>query len=76
MPLPALKNRDDGVGAGPIEKITREPDEDASFGMLDAVAEDMLMAFEKKDKEMLKEALSSLVAHIQSADIAQDEDMT
>lgn len=71
--LPFRKKQDDGVGVGPVETIGRKPDEPADFGTLDAVAEDILMAIEKKDVTMLKEALSSLVAHIQTADSEQDE---
>ncbi len=70
--LPFLKNRDDGVGVGPAETKERKPDEGADFDMLDAVAEDLLAAIEKKDKGMLKSALASLVDHIQSQDAEQD----
>ncbi len=73
--LPFLKNRDDGVGVGPVETITRTPDDDAGFDMLDAVAEDILMAVANKDKLMLKGALESLVSHIQDQDVEQDEEM-
>lgn len=72
MALPYLKNRDDGLGVGPIEKIERKPDEEADFDMLDAVAEDMMDAFKKSDKKGLKMALEALVDHIQMADQAQD----
>lgn len=71
--LPFLKNRDDGVGVGPVESIKREPDEGAEYDMLDAVAEDILDALEKKDKGMLKSALSALCQHVQDQDQAQDE---
>lgn len=72
MPLPFLKNRDDGVGQGPIETLERKPDEDPGMDMLDAVAEDILAAVKKGDAGALKEALQSLVDHIQMADEAQD----
>lgn len=75
MPLPFLKHRDDGVGVGPIESIERKPDEDTSMDMLDAVAEDMMAAFKKGDTKALKEALESLVTHIQMDDMAQDQEM-
>ncbi len=69
--LPFLKNRDDGVGQGPVETVERKPDDD-SYDMLDAVAEDILAAIEKKDAGALKAALSSLCDHIQSLDQEQD----
>lgn len=70
MPLPFLKNRDDGASM-PVETIERDHDE--GFDMLDAVAGDVLEAIAKKDKAMLKEALSALVDHIQTQDIEQDQ---
>lgn len=71
--LPFLKHRDDGVGVGPTDPIERKPDEDSpSYDMLDAIAEDMLMAVEKKNKVHLKSALASLCAHIQTMDEEQD----
>lgn len=74
--LPFLKNRDDGVAQGPVETIRRKPDEgEDDYSMLDAVAEDILAAIERKDKKLLKEALSALVEHIESSDEDQDEQM-
>ncbi len=73
--LPFLKNRDDGAGVGPVETLERKPDEEAEFGTLDAVAEDLLSAIEKKDKKLLRSALESLVSHIQSEDVEQDQEM-
>lgn len=75
MALPYLKNRDDGVGVGPVETIERKPDEDGAFDMLDAVSEDMMDAFKKGDSKALKMALEALVDHIQSADQVQDQEM-
>ncbi len=70
--LPFLKDRHEGSASSPAEVIKREPDEE-SFEMLDAVVEDMMMAFEKKDRSMLKGALEALCEHIQDQDEEQDE---
>ena len=70
--LPMLRNRKEGSASGPPEVIEREPDEGAEIDLLDAVADDQLSAIEKKDKELLKDALSALVAHIQTQDMEQD----
>ncbi len=72
MTLPFLKNRE-GSMSGPVETIEREHDED--FDMLDAVAGDMLDAFKKGDKGLLKSALEALVEHVQAEDMEQDEGM-
>lgn len=74
--LPFRKKQDDGVGVGPLEVLERKPDEEGEdFSMLDAVAEDLLMAIEKKDKKLLREALKSLCMHIQDMDEEQDAGM-
>lgn len=73
--LPYLKNRDDGVGQGPVDKIERTPDDSDSLDMLDAVASDLLSAIEKKDKRALKDVLAAFVEHIQSVDEQQDQTM-
>lgn len=73
--IPQLRKRDDGVGAGPVETIKRDPDEEPGLDLLGAVAEDLLSAIKKGDAEMVKAALSALVDHIQTADAAQDEGM-
>ncbi len=70
--LPFLKNRNDGA-AMPVETIERDHDE--GFDMLSAVAEDIMEAINKKDKNLLKQALGALVEHIQAADEEQDEAM-
>lgn len=71
--LPFLKNNNDAAAVGPVEVEVREHDD--GFDMLDAVAEDLLMAFEKKDKAMLKSALQALCDHIADLDVKQDEQM-
>ncbi len=73
--LPFLKNRDDSAASGPIESIERKSDEDAEYDMLDAIAEDLMAAMQKKDKGLLKEALQALIDHVQSADEIQDADV-
>lgn len=73
--LPFLKNREEGGMSGPIESVERKPDEDAAYDMLDAVAEDFLLAIEKKDKKLLKEALSALCEHLQDTDEKQDQSL-
>lgn len=71
--LPFLKNKQEGSMSSPVEVIERKPDEGSgAFEMLDAVAEDMFEAFEKKDKSLLKSALEALVDHIQMMDEKQD----
>ncbi len=60
--LPILKRRQDvGMSAAPDEIVKREPDEEKGFDMLDAIVDDMLLAFEKKDKSLLYGALESLI---------------
>lgn len=71
--LPFLKNKEDAAIAGPVEVIEREHDD--SFDMLDAVASDILVAVDKKDKALLKEALAALCEHLQDMDEQQDEGM-
>lgn len=74
--LPFLKKQQEGGISGPVETIEREPDEGSdSFEMLDAVAEDLLMAIEKKDKKLLKATLESLCDYIQDKDIEQDQSL-
>jgi hypothetical protein len=62
--LPFTKNRDDGVGVGPVEAIQRKPDDDKPYDTLDAVAEDLLSAVEKKDKALIKAALGALCEYV------------
>jgi hypothetical protein len=69
MGLPFLK-RSEGSASSPVETIEREHDED--FDMLDAIAGDLLDAFKRGDKAMLKDALGAFVDHIQAMDSVQD----
>ncbi len=72
--LPFLKDRHEGSMSGPVESIKRESDNEEPFGMIDAIVEDMLEAFQKKDKKLLKVALEALVEHIQEKDEEQDQE--
>lgn len=74
--LPFLKDRHEGSASSPVEQsIKRSPDEDMDLDMLSAVADDMMEAFHKKDKKLLKECLEALVEHIQEEDEDQDHEM-
>lgn len=72
--LPFLKNKEASVSA-PIEHVEfgKEEGGEESFGMLDAVAEDILSAIKNSDKQMLKSALESLVEHMKSESEPQEE---
>lgn len=72
--LPFLKDRHEGANSGTVDlSIKREPDDGGDeYGMLDAVAEDIMDAVQKKDKALLKGALEALIEHIQSEDEIQD----
>ena len=61
--------------AGPVDvTIMREPDGEEEYGMLDAIAEDMIEAFKKLDKRLLKDSLTALCEHLQEEDLIQDEE--
>lgn len=73
--IPFLKKKQEaGISTGPDEIKMRSPDED-SFELLDAIVEDMLEAFHKKDKKLLKMALESLIDHIKEEDEIQDAEL-
>lgn len=74
--IPFLKNRNDAAASGPVETMERKSDDPPGFDMLDAVAEDLLTAFETKDKKLLREALESLCQHIADQDATQDQEPT
>lgn len=73
--LPFMKSKHEAaVVDGDDEPIVRKPDNgDDPLEMLGAVAEDMLMAFQKKDKALLKGALEALCEYVQDMDQKQDE---
>lgn len=72
--LPFLKNREEGAMSAPVDPIERKPDDESAYDMLDAIAEDLLSAVEKKDKGLLKSALSALCEHVQDMDVKQDQE--
>ena len=51
-----------------------EPAED--YGTLDAVAQDMMEAFDKKDGSLLKQALDALCEYVREKDLEQDQSLT
>lgn len=63
--LPFLKNKQEA-------SVSDETDDSEPMDMLDAVAADILRAVEKKDKGLLKEALSALYEHWQDKDDKRD----
>jgi hypothetical protein len=71
--LPFLKKKNEGGASASVDVIEREPDEGSEFDMLDAVVDDFMTAFEKKDKKLLKDALQALCEHLQDMDATQDE---
>lgn len=74
--LPFLKNRDDGVGSGPIESVERKPDDDKGFDMIGAVAAAILRGVKSGSESMIKDALEALVDHIRTQDEEQDQSLT
>jgi hypothetical protein len=76
MPTPFQKHKETSVSV-PSDHIRmgkdKDEEQDYEFDMLDAVAEDMLSAVERKDKRMLKAALQSLCDHLMMIDEDQDE---
>jgi hypothetical protein len=76
--MPFLKNRKEAGMSDPDDPIKRKPDggEDAAdFGIIDAIAEDMMEAHSKNDKALMKAALESLCDYIRDEDEEQDEQM-
>lgn len=67
--LPFLKNKQEAAMSG-------DEDETDDFGTIDAIAQDMFEAFEKKNTALLKSALGALCDYIQSEDKEQDQQLT
>lgn len=64
----SVKRKNMAEGGDPMEQ-------DDNRVMLEQCADEMLQAIESKDKSMLLDALSALVAHIQMQDQTQDQEM-
>lgn len=79
MEIPFLKNKNKNAGGGaPIERVAAPTHENdmSNDDMMDHVASEFIQAIETKNHKLLREALSALVAHIQSEDEQQDEAMS
>ena len=74
MTMPFKKNKE-GSASGPVESVSRKPDEPESYELLDAVAEDLMAAFESKDRGILKSALEALCDYLRNEDLKQDESL-
>ncbi len=66
--LPFLKNKQEA-------SMSEGEEPEASFGTLDAVAQDMLEAFDKKDSSLLKQALEALCEYVREEDLEQDQSL-
>ena len=77
--IPFLKKRDESsaysMGEDEATKM-RKPDDDKEeeYGLIDAIAEDMMDAFRKKDMSLLKDSLRALCDYIQDEDELQDQE--
>lgn len=76
--LPFLKRKDDSSAFSmgedePTQRRGPDDEDDLEYGIVDAIAEDMLEAFNKKDKGLLKQALDALCDYIRDEDEKQDE---
>lgn len=68
--LPFLKKAKEGGASAPVESVERKPDEEPSYDMLDAIADDILSAIKSDNKELLKSALTAF----QDLDKQQDQE--
>ncbi len=70
--LPFLKNQQEANASSEgDDPVTRKHDDD--FDMLDAIAEDMMEAYEKKDRGRLRAALDALCDYLKEEDMEQDQ---
>src|SRR5271170_3732870 len=65
----SLHNADKYADGGETDET---PDQDDDGGLMDSVAGELLEGLEKKDKQMVLDALTALVLHIQDMDKDQD----
>lgn len=69
--LPYLKKNKEAMAMGDEDEPIKRKHDD-TFEMLDAISEDMLAALERKDRKLLKAALSSLCEYMADKDTEQD----
>lgn len=72
MTIPFLKRKLEPNIAGDEDSIERKSDKQ-DYSILDAIAEDMMDAFDKKSKELMVAALESLCEYVREEDEEQDE---
>lgn len=70
--LPFLKSRTEASASMPVETEIRAPDA-AEYDTVDAIVDDLLHGLERKSRPVLKDAINSLIEHIQNLDKAQDK---
>lgn len=68
--LPFLKNKQEASMSQDEDQIDNE-----DFGTIDAVAQDLLDGLQRKDKVLIKSALSALCDYIKAEDIEQDQSL-
>lgn len=74
--LPFLKKKEGSAAMGEDEPTQKRMGEDEEeYGMLDAIAEDMLDAMSKKDKDLMKSALEALCDYVRQEDEEQDQEL-
>lgn len=78
MELPFLKNKkQDGGGGSAIERKASTKDDGMDDSeMMGHVWDELVSAFEKKDRKLGMDALTALVLYIQDQDKKQDQEMT
>lgn len=59
--LPFLKNSKEASGGSPAEPISRKPDEESDYDMLEAAAEDLISAMHSKNVKATCEALRAAI---------------
>lgn len=55
--LPFLKKKDEGAMSAPVDAVERKPDHEVDFDSVEAAAQDLLDAIEKKDTAAMAIAL-------------------
>lgn len=70
LPFMKLKNE---AAANADDEPTKLGEHD--YEMIDAIAEDMMEAFQKKDKGLLRSAIEALCEYIKDEDESQDDEL-